>query len=205
MTSIRTRRLHLTLLPEEFLEATVAGHWRTATEILGSPIPAEWWMEMDLVALRLADLRADAEYLPWSIRAMIHRETGVMVGFCGFHSKPDPAYLAPFTTHAVEFGYTVFPAFRNKGFATEAALGLMGWAGRQPGVRRFVLSISESNAASQAVARKLGFHRMATRMDPVNGLEGIFLAERRRHPARRLLHSVITAVGARRRPVAAGE
>lgn len=202
MTSIRTRRLHLTLLPEEFLDASVQGHWRRAADLLGGQIPAEWWLELDLIALRLADLRSDPLYAPWALRAMIHRETKVMVGFCGFHSTPNPAYLAPRAANAVEFGYTVFPAFRNKGFATEAARGLMRWAGAQPGVDRFVLSISESNAASLAVARKLGFRRIGAHNDPVGGPEEIFLAEKRRHPAGRLLHSVMTAVDARRRAAA---
>ncbi|WP_321472196.1 GNAT family protein [uncultured Paludibaculum sp.] len=198
MTSIRTRRLNLKLLPEEFLEASVSGHWRRATEILGGTIPADWWMERDLVALRLTDVRVHEEYRPWALRAMMHRETKVMVGFCGFHTAPNPPYLASWAEDAVEFGYTVFPAFRNKGFATEAAQGLMEWAGRQRGVRRFVVSISEANAASTAVARKLGFQHAGSRMDPVDGLEEIYTAEARKRGARRLLHSVITAVEARR-------
>ncbi|MBN9662532.1 MAG: GNAT family N-acetyltransferase [Acidobacteria bacterium] len=207
MTSIRTRRLNLTLMPEEFLEASAAGQWIEAARMLGGTIPPEWWLERDLVALRLADLRSDARYQPWALRAMMHRESKVMVGFCGFHTMPNPPYLESWATEAVEFGYTVFPGFRNKGFATEAAQGLMRWASRQQGVKRFVVSISAANAPSAAVARKLGFTRVGVRMDPVDGLEEVYLSEApRTGHGWRVLSLIGAAAGRRvRRTFAASE
>ena len=50
----------------------------------------------------------------------------------------------------------------------------MRWAAEQPDVTCFVLSISPENAASLALAQKLGFVRIGEQMDEVDGLEWIF-------------------------------
>lgn len=88
-----------------------------------------------------------------------------MIGHVGFHGPPKDA--------AAEMGYTIFPAYRGKGYATEAVQGLMAW-GRAHGVERFVLSISPGNAPSLAVARRLGFKRVGRQIDEEDGLEYVF-------------------------------
>ena len=70
-------------------------------------------------------------------------------------------------------GYFVLPGFRRQGLAEEAALGMMGWAARTRGVARFVVSISPDNAASVAMARKLGFARIGGHIDEEDGYEDI--------------------------------
>ena len=50
----------------------------------------------------------------------------------------------------------------------------MAWATAQPGVARFVLSISPENAASLALAQKIGFSRISEWMDEVDGVEWVF-------------------------------
>ena len=59
------------------------------------------------------------------------RERG-MLGHIGFHGRPDGR-------GAAELGYTVLPPFRRRGYALEAAQGLMDWAAREHGVRLFRL------------------------------------------------------------------
>ena len=53
-----------------------------------------------------------------------------MLGHIGFHGPPDERGMA-------EMGYTVLPPFRRRGYALEAARGMMDWALREHGVRLF--------------------------------------------------------------------
>lgn len=163
--------MDLLLLTEEFLEATAAGRKTGLGEVV---IPEDWWEERAIAELRAADMRKDESYRPWSIRAMVERKTGVMVGFCGFHTPPDPPYLEE-RNGGVELAYTVFAPFRQRGFATEAARGMMDWARQEHGVRQFVVSIGVANLASMLVAGKLGFVRVGQHVDPVDGLELVYL------------------------------
>lgn len=171
VTSIFTARLELRHLPQAFLEATAAGR---VMELDGLSIPDDWWQERAIAAWRAADMRADAGYRPWSLRAIVESATGVMAGFCGFHTAPDPPYLEE-RDGGVELAYSVFPPFRRRGFATEAAEGMMDWACAEHGVRQFVVSIDPENEASMRVASKLGFVQVGQHMDPVDGLEFVYL------------------------------
>ena len=49
----------------------------------------------------------------------------------------------------------------------------MRWAHQVHGVTRFVLSIRPDNTASQALAAGLGFVRIGSHIDEVDGLEDI--------------------------------
>ena len=104
---------------------------------------------------------------------MVLRERGVMVGHIGFHTAPGAEYLRPYAPGGVEFGFTVFPAFRRQGYAREASRALMSWANQDYGVTRFVLTVGPDNVASQALAAQLGFVRIGSHIDEVDGLEDI--------------------------------
>jgi len=52
-----------------------------------------------------------------------------MVGYANFHGPPGVNDLA--RPDAAELGYTVFPAYRGHGFATEAAEAMIDWAARE--------------------------------------------------------------------------
>ena len=73
----------------------------------------------------------------------------------------------------MELGYFVMPDRRRQGFAEEAAFGMMDWAARAHGVRRFVVSINPQNAPSVAMARKLGFAKIGSHIDELDGYEDI--------------------------------
>jgi ribosomal-protein-alanine N-acetyltransferase len=173
VSSILTKRLDLALLPVEFLEATAAG---MSMELPGVNVPEDWWREREIAAWRLADIQADEGYHPWSLRAIVCRDTGLMVGFCGFHTSPNPAYLTEWIQDAVEISYSVFPSFRRRGFATETAQGLMRWA-HQRGVKHIVGSTGVANAASAAVLRRLGFTRVRRYEDPIDGPEDVWVRD----------------------------
>ncbi|HZS24165.1 MAG TPA: GNAT family N-acetyltransferase [Gaiellaceae bacterium] len=80
--------------------------------------------------------------------ALVVRETGEVAGFAGF---------VPRTLEwgdEVELGWMLLPAYRGRGYATEAASALRSRAGQ-----RVISLIRTDNPASEAVARRLGAER----------------------------------------------
>ena len=102
------------------------------------------------------------ELFGFGYRALEETASGVHVGNVGLSHPPH------FPER--EIGWTVFPEFQRRGFATEAALaarrfacGPLGWTGA-------VSYIDRENAASIALARRLGCiaDPGAERFDPVD-------------------------------------
>jgi RimJ/RimL family protein N-acetyltransferase len=172
--SILSERLELISLGPDFLRLSLARHDAQAEELLGLKIPTEWFDRSDFITMRLKQLEADANFQPWSVRAMVLRSANQMVGRIGFHSAPCPEYLKGLSPKGVELGYTVFPAFRRNGYAREATLALINWAHEQHGVCQFIVSISPGNLASLQMAEKLGFRRIGSHIDELDGPEDIF-------------------------------
>jgi RimJ/RimL family protein N-acetyltransferase len=162
----------------EFLDDCLAGRIADAEQRLGARLPSEWLHHRALMERRREQLRSDPALGSWLLRAVLLRETGVMVGHAGFHTAPDPEYLAELGLDGVEMGYTIYPEHRRRGYATEALAGLMDWAGEQAGVRRFVLSIRPDNEYSLRIARKFGFVQVTEVLDEVDGIEGVFVLDR---------------------------
>ena len=171
--SIETPRLVLRTLPPAALAALVAGDRIEASRLAGCALGDFPDDERAIAAVRLKDLADDPAYLPWSLRAMALKPSLAFVGHFNFHAKPGAEHLKELAPGAVELGYFVMPDRRRQGFAEEAALGMMDWAAQAHGVRRFVVSISPQNAPSVAMARKLGFAKIGSHIDEVDGYEDI--------------------------------
>jgi len=161
----------------DFLGASLKGDLESASHLIGLTVPTDWLEAKWLMEMRLAKLRQDPALEPWLLRAIGLRETKSMIGFLGFHTLPGAEYLNPYAPGSVEFGYTVFPDHRKRGYASEAAGALMQWATREHKVTRFVVSISPANEPSLRLAQKFGFHKVGTVTDPEDGVEDIFLRE----------------------------
>jgi [ribosomal protein S5]-alanine N-acetyltransferase len=189
---ITTERLTLRLMSEQIMLAVLDKRLRDAETLLGASLSSAWFEEMGFLAMRVEDLRQDPDYTVWGPRAVVLEsgvlesgvlESGVLepvdpeqarvIGHIGFHSTPNPPYLLEFVPEGIEFGYTIEDAYRRQGFAFEASLGLMRWAA-QHGIKRFVVSVSPGNAASQGLAAKLGFKKVGEHMDVKDGLEEVF-------------------------------
>lgn len=179
MPDIRTPRLILRPLSEEFLAATADGTDESSLgALLGARVPREWAECRGLAARRRDDIRADPAYAEWSLRGMLLRDDDAaaeMVGHIGFHTRPDPEYLAAFAPHGVEVGYTTYEAHRRRGFAREAVLGMLRWAAATHGVPEFVASVAPENAASLALIAGLGFERVGQWVDDEDGVEHVFV------------------------------
>jgi ribosomal-protein-alanine N-acetyltransferase len=118
-----------------------------------------------VLARRHEQLHADPSEAPWLLRVAVQRGTRQVIGRIGFHSRPAP-------DGTVEVGYTVAPAYRRQGYATEMVRGLLGW-GSSRGAVRCLASVRPDNAASLAVIAGLGFVRIGEQIDEIDGLEWV--------------------------------
>lgn len=169
---IETDRLLLRPMDAGFLSASALGcDLAVLSARLGCAVAPEWQDESELAALRLSDLQDDAGYAPWSVRAVVRKEDGHMIGHAGFHTRPAPAYLEPYARDGVEVGYATYPAYRRCGYAREVLIALLRWAHLEHGVPRFVASVRPDNIASCSLLAGAGFFRIASFIDDVNGLE----------------------------------
>ena len=169
-TPIRTLRLSLVPLLEETLAALVAGDRHEASRLQGVELPAGFpaadGSDDFFLRVQLERVRADPDHRDWCGRLMIRLSDGAVVGRCGFHGPP-------WAVGRAEIGYTVLPAYRGQGLATEAAAGLVAWAWEQ-GERTLFASVAPTNPASLAVVRKLGFVQTGSQIDDIDGLELVF-------------------------------
>ena len=167
---LTTPRLDLHPLPLTVIDAVLDGDLARARTLVPYDVTDATFAEDGYVLrLRQAQLRADPTELPWLYRAAVLRGGREVVARGGFHAPPDEE-------GTVEIGYSVQPAWRRQGLATELAAGLLGWA-REQGAVRCLASTSPDNAASQAVIARLGFVRTGEQMDEVDGLEWLFTLE----------------------------
>ena len=167
--TIASERLNLVWMSPTFTEAILDRRYEEAQRIIGADFPAGWPDEDTRYWLgrRLKRMTDDPEEAPWLTRAMLRRSDGAFIGNIGFHGKPNDLGQA-------ELGYGVEPEYRRQGYASEAALALIDWARREHAVRRFVVSVSPTNGPSLAMAAKLGFERIGTQIDEIDGEEYVF-------------------------------
>ena len=177
---IESDRLDLIPLTPMVLRAFLAGSFREAGELLGITAPTDWDIPQDVMELRLSQLEANPSLQPWLLRAISLRGQGIFVGHIGFHTAPGADYLAELSRGGVELGYGVVKSWRRRGIASEAIEAMMRWAREEHGVRRFVVSISPDNLPSLGLAAKLGFQKIGSHLDEIDGPENIF---ERSHPS----------------------
>lgn len=84
------------------------------------------------------------------LEPVIEKATGAMVGVCGLQ----PLAGGP----EIEIGWMLARAHWGKGYAAEAARGVLEHAHRELGLARIVATIQHANTRSIAVANRLGMH-----------------------------------------------
>ena len=111
----------------------------------------------------LARLRASAP-TPWTHGfALVERETGAVVGSCGFKGAPDAEGV-------VEIAYGLAPAYRGRGYAREAARALTKYALGAGGAACVRGHTKSDNAASARVLESCGFTYLRDVHDPEDGV-----------------------------------
>jgi ribosomal-protein-alanine N-acetyltransferase len=171
---IQSKRLDLIPITPAALRLVLAGDFRGAGELLGVSASADWDISRCALNLRLKQLEENPGLQPWLLRAISLRDRPLLVGHIGFHTAPGAEYLARLSPAGVEFGFGILEEWRRQGIATEASEAVMRWAREQHQVQRFVLSISPDNVPSLGLATKLGFRKIGSHIDELDGPEDIF-------------------------------
>jgi len=158
---------HLDLVAASLLhvDAELAGPKQLA-RLLGVNVPKDWpptGLERAFVSqVRQRLARDGSTATGWYGWYAICRHTAlqpsILVGVGGFFGPPDDS-------GTVELGFTVLPAFRGRGHATEMVRTLVGHALAQPGVERIVADSLVRDRPTQAVLLRSGF-RVGTSPEP---------------------------------------
>jgi RimJ/RimL family protein N-acetyltransferase len=164
--------IELVPMTPDFVAAVLDGRREEAGALLGIELPDEFPSEGEkgFLGLRLRQMREDERFQTWCPHAVVLG--GQMVGHAGYHGPP--GVNSTQNPGAVEFGYRIFPPYRGRGYASQAAKMLMDLAGQRAGIQHFVLSVAPDNEPSLAIVRKFGFRQTGERMDEEDGRELVF-------------------------------
>nr|WP_295869431.1 GNAT family N-acetyltransferase [uncultured Chitinophaga sp.] len=171
---IITQRLTLRLLGNEARDACLSGDLTKASLVLGAEIPAAMLDHPSSLRHDKKQLATDANYAPWSSRAIILTGENKTIGLIRFHTSPDPHASKDYLENAVEIGYQVYEPHRRKGYAREAVTAAFNWARERFQVHRFVASIAPDNLPSLNLVTSLGFTKVDEVMDETDGMEYVF-------------------------------
>ncbi len=156
---LETARLTIAPLTPALAEAALMGRPHLG-RTLGVRVPDEWLEDdseeiLPLIAAMMWANPTEGAYEGWGWWLILHRAERTLIGEVSFREPPDG-------TGTVEIGYGVVPAYRGRGYATEAAGAVLDWALRQPGVARVIAACLRDNLASRRVLEKLGMRQVAT-------------------------------------------
>lgn len=137
---------HLQLIPTQraHLEALSHGKHQLA-EILGVKLPKHWPHFPEA----LAPSASKTGPTDWPGYFFVHPKEGVLVGNGGFKGGPD-------ASGTVEIGYEIATEYWNRGFATEAAQGMVAYAFTHLQVQVVIAHTLAQANASTSVLQKLG-------------------------------------------------
>jgi len=112
----------------------------------------------------LARLESSLDSDPWvhGFKMVLQRD-GTEVGRCGFTGPPD-------VNGIVEIAYSVDETFRGRGYATEAARGLLAYACADVRVRVIRAHTLPTENASARILRKCGFSNVGESIDHEVGI-----------------------------------
>ena len=118
---IKTKNLHL--LPCELIHVkALLRHKSELAAILQVTVPASWPHFPEAFSLPPDEAgQSNPSPTDWSAYFFIHPKDSVLVGSGGFKGQPDD-----FGT--IEIGYEIAAEYWNRGFATEAAQGMIDYA-----------------------------------------------------------------------------
>ena len=125
-----------------------------AARLLGSHLPDEWPLPdlLDILPIQAAATPQTESFGVWLI---VERTTNTVAGDIGFLGPPADGH--------VELGFSVLPDRRRRGYATEAARAMVGWALQQRNVSEVVARSDVENEASARTLTAAGFRRVDVR------------------------------------------
>jgi len=156
--ALRLDTERLTLVPISLELAEALADPPAAERLLGASLPAGFPSPdlAELLPVHAGRLRDDPGLLGFGPWVAVTREQAVVVGDGGFVGPPDER-------RTLELGYGVAESHRDRGYATELAAALVGWALALPEVDRVVARCEPGNAPSIRVLEKVGLRRAGER------------------------------------------
>ena len=150
MDPIRTRRLELIPATAVLVQAEIEDPSRFFN-LLGVAVADDWPSEnlQGVLPLFLEALQ-DPANVGWLAWYWIDRAENAIVGGGGFKGQPSDDRTA-------EIGYETRPAYRRRGYASEAVAALADWALSRPGVHRVFAETKSDNTGSIKVLMATGF------------------------------------------------
>jgi len=149
---LNTQHLTLVALTPDLARAALEDRAHLG-QMLGVHVPQTWpGADFARMLPRLAQGFEHASSGTEPTRLIVHERDRVLIGETGFHGPPDGS-------GTVEVGYSIIPAYRGQGFASEATRALIDRALSRPGIRRIVAECLDDNVASIKVLEKLGMRR----------------------------------------------
>ncbi|HEV3267717.1 MAG TPA: GNAT family N-acetyltransferase [Acidimicrobiales bacterium] len=165
---IKTTRLRLVPIRAEVLTSLIKGDVQAAGELQGFTFSSAFLDSVNeaFLTIQLKSIESTPSGEDWGVRAIVLEAGGEVIGHCGFHGPPEAVGRA-------EVGYTIFPEYRNHGYASEAVTGLINVA-RENGSKIVYAAVSPENSPSIRVLEKVGFLRTGAQENNGGAEEYVF-------------------------------
>ncbi len=159
---IETRNLKLISGDTDILKSAIEGNAILAKRI--NATVQDNWTEFGVDALQysLNKLTESEKEKDWWTYFPIHKYDNILIGCGGYKGKPTNDGI-------VEVGYEIAPNYRNRGFATEMAKGLIENALNDGRVKSIIAHTLGQNNPSTSVLQKCGFEKVEELNDPDEG------------------------------------
>ncbi len=149
---IQTDRLKLLPFTIQICEEALSSSTSRLTDL--GIMPTRDWPDLETldtlprIINNLNKVQSPTGFESWMV---IHKNTNILMGDIGFKGAPNEY-------GEVDLGYGIVQTETKKGYAKEAALGLIEWAFKQAGVKAITANCSEDNFASQKILTFLNFN-----------------------------------------------
>lgn len=160
-----TTRLELIPATVELARADLSSHADLARH-LGVRVPPTWppeFYDPPAIEFAIARLEEGPDQAGWWLWYFVRRaDTGaepILIGAGGYKGTPS-------RDGSVEIGYSILPEHQRRGYATEAARGLLAHAFSIPEVKSVTAETLPALEGSIAVLKKCGFRLLGEGSEP---------------------------------------
>lgn len=157
---IKTERLSLIPCSLEIIEAAMRDKGELS-RMIDATVPGGWPHFPEALPYARNTLLKDPAAGSWWMYLFIDRAEKRLVGSGGFKGRPDGK--------TAEIGYEIAPECRGKGYATEAARGLVDYAFSHDEVKAVIAHTLAEVNASNSVLQKIGMRFDGEYSDPEDG------------------------------------
>jgi RimJ/RimL family protein N-acetyltransferase len=165
-SQLKTKHLRLVPYAPEHLRALVQGpeDYQRRSGLTPAKGLRDFIVSDDVSPEWLAALESATGADPWRFGfALVHTESGMVIGNAGFTGPPDEEGI-------FEIAYGIVPDFQGRGYATEAASALVAWAAKNGRVAIARAHTLPERNASTRVLEKCGFRYVNEFTHPTDGL-----------------------------------